>query len=1007
LSFFFLFFFILYFQWKPTTIGPSARNSHAMAPLGDGKVLLFGGTHNNNNLKDTWTFDQTTNVWTKVDTKSTAPPGRYYHAMAALGDGGGVLLFGGQDLTQHFGDTWAFNPTTRQWTKNTNSTVSPSARSGHAMASMGVDGNVLLFGGTDGGVPNGETWTYDGQTRQWMQVSTTKDGPSARYYLAMALFGYGRVLLYGGGDAKSNNFNDAWIFGFRGANQNQSSWTKLNLQSTSPRQGHAMASLTFASSSGTTDDTFAAQRVLLLGGYIYSTSGLGTIGSFANDAWIMLAGCPEGMFGPFCDKCAEDQYKEGITTDNSHCTPCPSGTTTAKKGSTAEDQCVLCKDHSNYGSCSVDLSDNSQTNWNCFPGAYGPMCQHQCPGGTTNPCNQHGTCIGGTKGSGVCLCNPEYFGDACETSCACVKAQGTCDPKTHSCVCKPRYYGEYCEGTCGCMHSGTCDEGVHGTGTCTCPDSGKFFGIKCELACPCSNGRCDKTGTCVKCDKNYYGASCEICGCQNGGTLTCGDGIHGNGTCTCKSGFWNGEKLDCAEKCDCNGHSKDSCNVHTGACTCTFLYQISDGHCFVPGMGILITALVIAVVGIIIKAICRHNTKKVKKQQLEYQLLDVRHEETKYALQETKEDRNKLQEAWIVQRGDVKLMEVIGKGASGEVWRGRWRNLDVVCKKMFPQNMEKFGRMFVASTTQSSSSSSSSSTSSSSSSSSSGDSDNNNSNDISSSTKMNSVSQTMLENLEVGVMMRLRHPRIVAFLGAGELIEPPLQGLKVPRVGIFVMMEFAAGGDLMHRYDKSASSLEKFPWKDRVQCAVDIADGMAFIHRKGFIHRDLKSLNVLCDEQGRCMIADLGLVATNIRPPAPKVEQEKSLSSSSEMKEVASISVEMTSNNTNNHTTMKGTIAWMAPEVMTNDYGFKADVFSFGMVMYELLTCRAPWSGTNKKFMLQIETAVNAGERPPIEEEDLIDAPVEFVELMKRCWQNDPKVRPTFEEALSELQRMS
>ena len=119
------------------------------------------------------------------------------------------------------------------------------------------------------------------------------------------------------------------------------------------------------------------------------------------------------------------------------------------------------------------------------------------------------------------------------------------------------------------------------------------------------------------------------------------------------------------------------------------------------------------------------------------------------------------------------------------------------------------------------------------------------------------------------------------------------------------------------------------------------------------------------------------------------------------------MSVEMTSNNTNNHTTMKGTIAWMAPEVMTNDYGFKADVFSFGMVMYELLTCRAPWSGTNKKFMLQIETAVNAGERPPIEEEDLIDAPVEFVELMKRCWQNDPKVRPTFEEALSELQRMS
>ena len=48
----------------------------------------------------------------------------------------------------------------------------------------------------------------------------------------------------------------------------------------------------------------------------------------------------------------------------------------------------------------------------------------------------------------------------------------------------------------------------------------------------------------------------------------------------------------------------------------------------------------------------------------------------------------------------------------------------------------------------------------------------------------------MLDNLEIAVMMRLNHPRIVAFLGFGEIVDPPLEGDDVPRVGIFVMLEW-------------------------------------------------------------------------------------------------------------------------------------------------------------------------------------------------------------------------
>ena len=75
--------------------------------------------------------------------------------------------------------------------------------------------------------------------------------------------------------------------------------------------------------------------------------------------------------------------------------------------------------------------------------------------------------------------------------------------------------------------------------------------------------------------------------------------------------------------------------------------------------------------------------------------------------------------------------------------------------------------------------------------------------------------------------------------------DPPLEGDDVPRVGIFVMLQYAAGGDLIHRLKAAAGSTTIFPWIDRIQCALDIAEGMKYIHSQGFLHRDLKSLNVL------------------------------------------------------------------------------------------------------------------------------------------------------------------
>ena len=110
---------------------------------------------------------------------------------------------------------------------------------------------------------------------------------------------------------------------------------------------------------------------------------------------------------------------------------------------------------------------------------------------------------------------------------------------------------------------------------------------------------------------------------------------------------------------------------------------------------------------------------------------------------------------------------------------------------------------------------------------------------------------------------------------------------------------------------------------------------------------------------------------------------------------------------TNNNTRGQGTALWMAPEVITHNYGFKADVFSFGMVMYELLTCKIPWDGDQRtRWINQLMRIIRQGERPAIDDTCLIHAPKGFVELMKQCWRTNPKERPTFDEVLLALHEL-
>ncbi len=100
---------------------------------------------------------------------------------------------------------------------------------------------------------------------------------------------------------------------------------------------------------------------------------------------------------------------------------------------------------------------------------------------------------------------------------------------------------------------------------------------------------------------------------------------------------------------------------------------------------------------------------------------------------------------------------------------------------------------------------------------------------------------------------------------------------------------------------------------------------------------------------------------------------------------------------------------WLAPEILSGGVASLAsDVFSFGVVMWELMTWQLPWSSSNPWGIVSV---ISSGGRLAIPEAS--DLPGEdsgtwpqlqrYIELMERCWAQDPESRPTFEEVMEEL----
>lgn len=203
----------------------SERYSPRMAPIGNGRILLFGGNSGSTDFNETWIYDTNKNRWTLLSS-SGSPSAARGAGVAYLG-WESVLVYGGQYQSITFRDkTYEYDYATATWTD-----LSPSETGGSlgGLAYQGMcyiaDGKVLLFGGSNYSSEYNNTWLYDKSLNQWQLMSPTVVGGTldARTKLGMAYIGDDKVVMFGGSNGSGTYYNDTWVYDL-----SQNEWTEMS-----------------------------------------------------------------------------------------------------------------------------------------------------------------------------------------------------------------------------------------------------------------------------------------------------------------------------------------------------------------------------------------------------------------------------------------------------------------------------------------------------------------------------------------------------------------------------------------------------------------------------------------------------------------------------------------------------------------------------------------------------------------------------------------------------------
>jgi serine/threonine protein kinase len=218
---------------------------------------------------------------------------------------------------------------------------------------------------------------------------------------------------------------------------------------------------------------------------------------------------------------------------------------------------------------------------------------------------------------------------------------------------------------------------------------------------------------------------------------------------------------------------------------------------------------------------------------------------------------------------------------------------------------------------------------------------------------------------ELEIAHKARHPFVVSMLGA-----------CVDDDNMFLLMEWMDGGSL---FDALGNQVKRpLLARKRVSIAREIAGGLVYLHSSGIIHRDIKSLNVLLTGDNHAKLCDFGLATLHTLTTTATSSREGRPG---------------------------GTLPWMAPELVLS--GSKCsestDVYSFGVIMWELLTCEVPFEGCNS---VQIEAQLRNGFRPDLPDPIPKGFLPEYVALMQRCWHQDASQRPSSQDVHTALLAM-
>ncbi|CAG8652161.1 14605_t:CDS:2, partial [Acaulospora colombiana] len=206
-----------------------------------------------------------------------------------------------------------------------------------------------------------------------------------------------------------------------------------------------------------------------------------------------------------------------------------------------------------------------------------------------------------------------------------------------------------------------------------------------------------------------------------------------------------------------------------------------------------------------------------------------------------------------------------------------------------------------------------------------------------------------LKELKVHVSLRSSGYQVVHCLGV----------TKDPIAEDYVLVMWRMREDLRHYIKKNYASIA---WKDVYYICFGICSAINEIHEDNLVHKDLHPGNILRQDHNFWAISDLGLCGPPSKP----------------------------------HGSVYGILPYIAPEVLFgSEYTSAADIYSIGMLMYELSTGRLPFSGREHNYELAVD--IIDGIRPEI----INSLPESYEKLMKRCWDANHVNRPSASELMN------